>query len=153
MLFLVTKLKFFPNCTKPVVLITKQAWSNPIIETPFRSLGITPLLYCKFWQIYLNMSASSRLHKKKKRKKRTIESNDTHTTKWNKRWRADTYLEMTPFIVFTCNKKRVYKRRSVTSVNTKDTYFWNFWLINSCDRGFTGLMILKRILGYAGWVG
>ena len=31
-----------------------------------------------------------------------------------------------------------------------DIYFWNFWLISSCDSGFTALIILKWIMGYAG---
>ena len=47
--------------------------------------------------------------KKKIRKKKEIEKNETYAIRWNKRWGANTYHEMIPFIVLKCNKERVYE--------------------------------------------
>ena len=46
---------------------------------------------------------------KKKERKKEIDRNETHAIKWNKCWVANTYYEMTPFIVLKCNKKRVHE--------------------------------------------
>ena len=47
--------------------------------------------------------------KKEKEKKKEIEKNETYAIRWNKRWGANTYHEMIPFIVLKCNKERVYE--------------------------------------------
>ena len=60
------------------------------------------------------------------RKKREIERNDTHATKRNKHWRANTHHEMNPFIVFKCNEERSHKRHSVTMSNTNGCLFLKF---------------------------
>ena len=52
---------------------------------------------------------SSRIHKKKQEKKKGIGRNETHAKKWSKRWGANTYHEITPFIVLKCNKERVHE--------------------------------------------
>ena len=117
-------LKFFPNRTNPVMLLTK-GWSNPLLETSLKNLGTTLLLYYKYCKTYLYTSASCRL-RKKVIKKTEIERNYTHAIKRNKRYRADTYHEMTPFIVFKYDKKRCHKRRSVTRANTDGYIFLKF---------------------------
>ena len=38
-----------------------------------------------------------------------MKRNEIHAKKWNKRWGANTYHEMTPFIVLKCNKERVHE--------------------------------------------
>ena len=110
-------LKFFLNWANPVVLIT-TGWSNPLLKTPLRNLGTTSLLYYKYC-IFVDST-------KKERKKREIERKDTHAIKRNKRYRANKYHEMTPFIVFKCNKERSHKRRSVTRANTDKYIFLEF---------------------------
>ena len=69
------------------------------------------MLYFKYRQTYLNTSASNRFHKKTMKKRKKIERNDTHATKWNKWWRANSNMchETAPLIVFIRNKKRVHE--------------------------------------------
>ena len=73
------ELRFFPNWTEPVMLITK-GWSNPLLENSLRNLGTSSVLYYKYCETYFNTSPYSGLHKKI-RKKREIERKDTHTIK------------------------------------------------------------------------
>ena len=75
--------------------------------------------------MYPNTSASSRLHKKV-RKKREKERSNTHAIKENNRWRANMYHETTPFIALICNKERVHKRGSVTMANNNRFLFLKF---------------------------
>ena len=77
-------------------------------------------MYC-----YTYTSASSGL-RKEVREKRETERSDTEAMKRNKCYRDNKYHEMTPFIVFKCNKKRSHKRRSVTRANTNGYIFLKF---------------------------
>ena len=43
---------------------------------------------------------------KSKEKRKKVDRNETHAINWNERWGANTYHEMTPFIVMICNKER-----------------------------------------------
>ena len=46
---------------------------------------------------------------KNKKKIKEIERKETHAVKWNKRWNANKYHEMTWFIVLKCIKERVHE--------------------------------------------
>ena len=57
-----------------------------------------------------NLPQNQKKKKKKwKEKKNEIERDETHAVKWNKRWRAITYHEMTLFIFFKCNKEGAHE--------------------------------------------
>ena len=79
-------------------------------------------------QILINSIPQQIVYSTKKiRKKRKIERNDTHAIKWNGRsWRANTFHEMTPFIVLTCNKERFHKRSSMTMSNSDEYILLKF---------------------------
>ena len=69
--------------TKRVALIDEWSHNNWPLETLVRNLEAAPLFYFNYHQTYFNTSASTRTHKKL-RKKKNIESNKTHAIKWNK---------------------------------------------------------------------
>ena len=55
--------------TKPVTLISEWICSNSPLQTPFKNLETTPVLYFKCCQTYLNTAAINRTHKKTKKKR------------------------------------------------------------------------------------
>ena len=44
-----------------------------------------------------------------RKKERNRKKRNTYAIKWNKRWGANKYQEMIPFIVLKCNKERVHE--------------------------------------------